>query len=120
MPWSGSSAASYADSRAEPGSTGECAKFVRRAIEWGGITLSHTTDAKDYGPILEAAGFERALGSPRIGDVIVIQPVPSHPAGHMAIYDGHKWISDFRQLHGFYPGPTYREAQPSYRIYRHD
>ncbi|QAU23552.1 CHAP domain-containing protein [Dyella sp. M7H15-1] len=120
MPYDGASAASYADSHAQPDSTGECAKYVRRAIEWGGISLPRTRYAKDYGPILKAAGFRAALGAPRKGDVIVIQPAPGHPAGHMAIYDGAHWISDFKQRHGFYPDPAYRNAQPSYEIYRHD
>lgn len=59
-------------------------------------------------------------GSPQSGDVAVIQPIPGHPDGHMSMYDGKEWISDFKQLHGLYPSQTYRTAQPSYKIYRHD
>lgn len=120
MPFDGKSAANYAESHAEIFSRGRCAQYVRRAIEWGGISLPHTHSAKDYGHILESGGFQTVSGTPQKGDVIVIQPAPGHPDGHMAIYDGEHWISDFKQLHGFYPGPAYRSAQPSYKIYRHN
>lgn len=82
------------------------------------LTTAHPI-GKELGTSLEAAGIQEALGSPIKGDVIVIQPAPGHPDGHMAIYDGTHWISDFKQLHGFYPGPAYRNAQPAYKMYRH-
>ena len=113
----------YADSHAHRHSTGNCARYVRRAIERGGITLTTTHSAKNYGPILEATGFAQATGVAQRGDVAVIQSIPGHPDGHMAIYDGDNWISDFRQrggAYGFYPGPAYRTLRPSYRIYRHE
>lgn len=111
------------DSHAASHSTGNCAKYVRRAIEKGGIVLQHTFYARNYGPILEQAGFYRILGTPQKGDVVVIQPAPGHPDGHMAIFDGSIWVSDFKQRpgpQGFYPGEDYRVAQPPYKIYRHD
>lgn len=123
MAYDGNSAANFADSHAEPHSTGNCARYVRRAIESGGIRLSRTHYAKDYGRALEAAGFREITGTPRKGDVAVIQPITGHPDGHMAIYDGSIWVSDFKQrpgLQGFYPGPGYRLAKPPYKIYRHD
>ena len=52
------------------------------------------------------------------GDVVVIQGIPGHPHGHMAMYDGSIWISDFRQP-DLYPGTAYRVARPSYKIYRY-
>jgi glyoxylase-like metal-dependent hydrolase (beta-lactamase superfamily II) len=124
MPFDKSSAATYADNHAESHSTHNCAKYVRKAIEWGGILLRPTHYAKDYGPLLEAAGFRQTIGDPQQGDVIVIQPAPGHPAGHMAIFDGSIWVSDFKQTHagrqGFYPGPAYRQSQPAYKIYRYN
>ncbi|MGD7150387.1 CHAP domain-containing protein [Ralstonia pseudosolanacearum] len=121
--YDGNRAANYAVSHAQPHSTGNCAKYVRKAVEWGGITLRRTHYAKDYGRSLEEAGFQEVQGSPRKGDVVVIQPAPGHPAGHMAIYSGTTWVSDFTQNsgnQGFYPGPAYRSSQPPYTIYRHD
>jgi len=124
MPFSAVSAANYADSHAGKHSTGNCARYVRKAIEWGGVSLAQTHYARDYGPILESAGFRHVTGAPQRGDVIVIQPAPGHPDGHMAIFDGSIWISDFKQTHpgpqGFYPGQAYRHAQPSYKVYRHN
>lgn len=120
MPYSGSSAANYADSHAESKSIGRCAEYVRRAIEWGGVSLGHTPQAKNMGNALMAAGFHEIVGSPQRGDVVVIQPAPGHSDGHAAMYDGQYWVSDFKQLHGLYPGPAYRNSQPSYKIYRHD
>ena len=93
---------------------------MRRAIEWGGVPLAHTPEARNMGTALEAAGFRQTDSAPQRGDVVVIQPAPGHPEGHAAIYDGQHWISDFKQLHGLYPGPAYRNAQPPYKIYRHD
>ncbi len=120
MPWDIYAATKYADSHAKPKSIGKCAEYVRKAIEKGGIYLSHTLSAKNYGPIMKAAGFSEILTSPKAGDVVVIQPAPGHPHGHMAIYDGTQWVSDFKQQHGFYPGASYRAAKPIYKIYRHD
>ncbi|MGF6983416.1 signal peptidase I [Paraburkholderia atlantica] len=83
--------------------------------------LARTRSAKDYGPSLAHAGF-RAVSTtaPQKGDVIVIDGINLHPHGHLAMYDGQYWISDFKQWHGFYPGPDYRSARPAYKVYRHD
>jgi cell wall-associated NlpC family hydrolase len=120
MAWNPATAANRAEQRARNGSQGQCARYVREAVEAGGISLSRTHYAKDYGRNLENAGFARVSGAPQRGDVVVIQPAPGHPAGHMAIYNGNIWISDFRQRNGFYPGPAYRSARPSYQMYRHN
>lgn len=120
MSYDGFSAANYADSHAELESKGRCALCVRRAIEWGGVSLMHTAQAKDMGCALLDAGFYKISSPPRKGDVIVIQPAPGHPDGHAAMYDGSQWVSDFKQMHGFYPGPSYRKSKPEYQIYRHD
>ncbi|EHC85258.1 putative cytoplasmic protein [Salmonella enterica subsp. enterica serovar Senftenberg str. A4-543] len=55
---------------------------------------------------------------PYAGDVIIIQPYAGgNPSGHMAIYDGADWYSDFKQR-DMWAGPGYRAARPSYTIYR--
>ena len=80
-----------------------------------------TSSARNYGASLTCTGFYEVSGTnPHRGDVVVIQPITDHPDGHMAMYDGAIWISDFKQPHGFYPGPAYRSARPPYKIYRHD
>jgi hypothetical protein len=55
---------------------------------------------------------------PKAGDVAVIQPIPGHPHGHMAMFNGKKWVSDFKQRYGYYPSGAYRKLQPSVVIYR--
>lgn len=120
MGWNARNAGNWAKIHAETGPTNNCATYVRKAIYAGGIIVTNTRNAKDYGPMLEAAGFRKisATQPPQLGDVVVIQPYKGgHPAGHMAIYDGQAWYSDFKQR-DFWGGPGYRSAQPSYQMYR--
>lgn len=113
-------AANHLRMHAQGHSTNNCARYVREAIEAGGITISRTHSAKDYGYSLHQAGFVEIDASTPLqpGDVVIIQPIPGHPHGHMAMYDGTYWISDFVQNYGFYPGNGYRTAKPPYQIYR--
>ncbi|MCY2968357.1 MAG: CHAP domain-containing protein [Planctomycetota bacterium] len=120
---------------AQPKSTGRCAEFVRRAIEAGGIILHRTGSAKDYGPSLRAAGFEpvASYGPFLKGDVVIIdgffrqstahgQVLHDHKHGHMAMYDGWRWISDFAQRNHTapgYPGNEYDLARPHFTVYRY-
>jgi hypothetical protein len=119
---------------------GLCATHVANAIRSTGIPIDPPPpdpgrkfpSAKNYGPSLEAAQFNKvatsgSLGAfppigylPQKGDVAVIQPTsdPQHPDGHIAMYDGKRWVSDFIQ-HDFWPGPRYRSERPDYEIYRH-
>lgn len=80
--------------------------------------------AKDWGPILTRNGFHVvAVPTPehfkfQKGDIVVIQPYPGgNPAGHIAGFDGERWISDFAQR-DFWAGPTYRRERPVYAVYR--
>jgi hypothetical protein len=67
---------------------------------------SDSASAKDYGPSLEKRGLEQICENcsiqPEKGDVIVIGPPPDptdhpHPDGHIAVYNGQDWVSDFAQ-----------------------
>jgi len=122
MAWNRDTAVSYVRTHAGASSQSRCAEYTRRAIEAGGVDIGNTRDAKNYGGNLERAGFrEVPPGSTLIaGDVAVIQPHPGgNQSGHMTIFDGTTWFSDFRQR-SMYPGPGYRAAQPAYKIYRKD
>lgn len=105
-------------------SSGKCAKYTRIAIEAGGVVLTRHDSAKDYGSSLLAVGFEEidikdCLGGKYLaGDVVIIQNVTGHPHGHMAMYDGQYWVSDFVQS-SIYPGPAYMQNNASYVIYRY-
>jgi hypothetical protein len=121
MPWDLDKAIQHLTKNAGGASQGRCAEYTRQAIEAGGVTLVRQTHAKDYGTSLLAAGFQELQAAPVTydrGDVVVIESFDSNPAGHMAMYDGSQWISDFRQRE-LYPGPSYRAKQPGYAIYRY-
>lgn len=103
-------------------SQGRCAEFVRKAVEAGGVQLARHVSAKDYGSSLLRVGFVdmgQALYGVKAGDVGIVQPIPGHPHGHMAMFGGSIWISDFKQWRGLYPGKAYRAEKPAFTIYRY-
>jgi len=111
------------DAHAHASSQGQCAKYVRLAIEAGGVTIAppRPVYAKDYGPKLASLGFSKVEATdyvPRKGDIAVIQPPKGQTAGHIQIYNGTNWVSDFVQGSGIYPGPAYRKEKVAYEIYR--
>ena len=115
------------DNSLPPYGNGICATHIRKGLEAGGFaTAGHPAAAKDWGPTLTRGGF-KALAStagyvPVKGDVAVIQGVSTGAgrAGHIEMFDGKDWVSDFIQPRGkeIYPGPQYRAETPSYVIYR--
>lgn len=118
--WDKTKSIAYLDEHARNLSTGKCAEYVRKAVEAGGIKLIRQTAAKDYGNSLTASGFlpTPASNANLPGDIAIIQPIAGHPHGHMAMFNGKIWVSDFKQLHGVYPGPSYRNQKPPYTVYR--
>lgn len=106
-----------------PSSTHRCAKYVREAIEAGGIsTAGHPMNAKDYVGFLPKLGF-KLFGTVTGNDVyaqymankavmgdIAVYKNPRNPSapGHICMYTGKQWISDFRQNRMWvYGGSTY-------------
>ena len=119
MSWDKKKAVEYILANAQAFSTGRCAEYTRKAIEAGGIELSRTADAKNYGPKLTAMDFTVVSDTiPEAGDVVVIDGFEGNSHGHMAMYDGSAWVSDFVQR-DLYPGPGYRTHKPQYKVYRH-
>lgn len=81
--------------------------------------LARAGRAKDYGPNLVSARFLKVMDdSLGAGDVVVIDSFKGNAFGHMAMYDGTTWISDFVQR-DLYPGPSYRQHKPAYTVYRY-
>ena len=112
----------------------QCAHYVKVALISGGVSSVHSgiRSAKDYGPWLlenkfkavqgvatEITGGVYSISGQQTGDVVVIAASPDHPDGHMAMFDGVKWVSDFTQDLGFYPGKAYRNHHTSYVLYRY-
>lgn len=123
-----------------------CAKYVREAIEKGGIELKRPNErwpgegpsACDYGSSLEQAGFEVFYDNtsenlqcgayhPIKGDIAIFMPIEAEQAnginikrrkhGHIQMYDGVQWISDHAQRQ-FFAGSDYEKKWGRFRIYR--
>jgi hypothetical protein len=112
----------WIDQHALSRSRHHCAMYCRLGMEAAGIRTEDrpvTGDAGDYGPFLLRHGatvVPQESYIPSVGDTAVFDKTELHPSGHIEIFDGHKWVSDFMQ-HGFSP---YRNASstPPFTIYR--
>lgn len=125
-------AARHAVAAASPEPDGHCARFVREAIEAGGIVLTRTAFAKDYGSHLRDGGFESILTTPtghapsdyhpEIGDVVIFQAAHGHPAGHMQMFTHRGFVSDFIQHDPFWPSSSqtsvWKTEKPSTEVFR--
>ncbi|EPY8037385.1 hypothetical protein ACXG0S_001967, partial [Campylobacter coli] len=84
-------------------STGSCAKYVRSYLMASGYPLSGwPVAAADYINFLPKYGFTPVQGratqiSPEVGDISITQRFGNHKYGHIAIWNGSNWISDFKQ-----------------------
>ena len=116
-------AVEYIEKHASAHSGKKCATHVREALQAGGLIIYGLpiADAKDYGLALLKSGFIKTSGSALFaekGDVVVIQNYPGgNPSGHIAMYTGEIWISDFKQR-DMWAGSGYRTHKPEYAIYR--
>lgn len=104
-------AAAKASSRALRSSAGLCAKYVREALQSAGYKITPQKSAYMYhtNGILTKAGFTKLPnGTPEVaGDVLVWGPIPGHPHGHIQIFDGKDWVSDFKHRRDLRPyGPS--------------
>ena len=117
-------ATTYLTDHAQSQSQHECARYVRLAIQAGGCpTYIHPASAKEYDAFLPKLGFTElstADYAPIAGDIIVIKPPQNangHEHGHIAMYNGQKWISDFKQR-DMYGGSIYRKKGTEYHLFR--
>lgn len=113
----------WMDSHALTRSVHKCARYVREAFEAAGLSTSDrpaSGAAGDYGPYLMRHGAQAvevdASYQPKAGDTAVFEKTAQHPYGHIEVFDGERWVSDFRQQ-GFSP---YRDAAttPAFQVYR--
>lgn len=123
VPSSGSApalAASRASSVALSSSSGWCARYVRKALQFAGYDFTPNPSAYQYATrgTLANAGFSKISNDsePQVGDVVVYDRSAKHPHGHIQIFDGTHWISDFRQnsispYSGVYNYTTWRDTR---------
>jgi hypothetical protein len=119
-------AATYLKGHYEPKPIGYCARYVRIAMEAGGAnTDGRPNSARYYAPTLERIGYEKMDPIPdeyQMGDVMVFDPPYPEKCihGHIQMWDGEKWGSDFRQMaNDFWPGSGYRKEKPKHEFFRY-
>lgn len=94
-----------------------CAKYVREALQEAGIRVivkpSYAYLYKDFLPILGYSVVEKPY---KPGDVVVFMPTGNRKYGHIAIYTGEGWVSDFKQK-SFYVHSDYLKSK-DYIVFR--
>jgi len=110
-------AVEYISLHSERKSKGRCAYYVRKALIAGGIPAYIKAPACLYSKILPLYGF-KMIPHPstyREGDIVIFPSVKNHPYGHIAMWNGKQWVSDFKQK-GIIVNPAYNKVD--YRIWR--
>ena len=113
-------AAAQASRVALSSSSGYCARYVRKALQSAGYQFTPNPSAYQYASrgTLSSAGFTKISNDmpPQVGDVVVYDRTSRRPHGHIQIFDGNNWVSDFRQnsispYSGNYNYTTWRDSQ---------
>ena len=109
-------AADYARSHAKGRSVGRCARYVANALQASGFKFQRQPSAYMYhtNGVLSKMGFNLVHSGlsgfkPQKGDVCVINRFGKHVHGHICIYDGRNWISDFVQRNA----SPYKDGAPN-------
>jgi len=106
-------------------SKGKCARYVNDAIVAGGARHYGRGHAWQTGASMVASGFHDVTGgttdparfNAQPGDCVVFAPVRGHPYGHVAMWNGQEWISDYHQGSTPYSSKDY-VGRGGFRIYR--
>lgn len=92
---------SYAYSQAKEKTSHKCALYVRKALQQGDNKkqiAGGLGDASEWGKTLPKVGWVSVGNSqPRKGDIAHIPPNQYSKIGHVCIYTGSQWVSDFKQ-----------------------
>ncbi|MBR2237543.1 MAG: CHAP domain-containing protein [Prevotella sp.] len=102
----------YITNHAEEHSRRMCAGYVVMAMWHGRCPIGPVVlPAYAYSKILPQIGFEEVPAegyNPRKGDISVLPQNSRHVFGHIAVYDGKQWVSDFKQK-SLFPSKAYQE-----------
>ena len=95
-------AAARAARAAHSRTLGLCARYVRQALQSAGYSFTPNNSAYQYATrgTLAEAGFVKLSNDnyqPQVGDVAVFNRSSKNPHGHIQIFDGSQWVSDFVQ-----------------------
>ena len=113
-------AVKYLVSHAKPHSVHLCAGYVAAALHAGGFKFKNQGAAYQYrtNGILKSIGY-REIPKPKSfkkGDITITERNSAHKYGHMAMYSGKQWISDFKQSSEFVYD---KKIQPPVHYYRY-
>ena len=112
-------AVKHLEDNSSANSKGLCAKYVANALEAGGFKFQRQGSAYMYhtNGILTKMGYNEISkpSSFKKGDITVTEKNKYHEHGHIAMYSGSQWISDFRQKSEF----VYSSHQPPVHYYRY-
>ena len=111
-------AAAYVTKHAETKSRTWCAWSVMRALHAGGCP-AYLLPAYGYEWLLPRMDFvevSRTNYVPQKGDLIVFPAIGKHIWGHIQMWDGKQWVSDFRQMN-MIPAKAYYKTK--WKIFRH-
>lgn len=112
-------ASEYITSQALSKSHNCCAWYVMKAM-WVGGKPVYILPAWGYEYILPSMGFEevsRKNYEPKEGDIVVFPRINGHIFGHIAMWNGKQWVSDFKQKN-FAVAKEYEKS--AYKYYRHN
>ena len=105
-----------------------CATWIIRAINAGfddgkdHTVSTRSVDAKNDGPALESIGYQAVTGDVTTfekGDIIIFQPSSASASGHIEMWTGTQFISDWKQGLNFYPNVNRTCEYPSFTVYRY-
>ena len=112
-------AVNYLVSHANSQSVRRCAAYVANALQAGGFRFTRQNSAYMYrtNGVLNSIGYRQIErpGSFKKGDITVTDRNSAHPDGHIAMWSGNEWISDFVQHSEF----VYKSNQPPVYYYRY-
>jgi type VI secretion system secreted protein VgrG len=84
------------------------------------VKIERKPSAKDYGSNLAKIGFyqiDKQNYIPQKADICVLTH-PQSPHGHICMFDGQNWLSDFTQR-DIFGGKLYRSPATKYTLWRY-